>query len=210
MKILRSYAIFTSRRYRLIMFGILVAVILCNIAIKAFMSEASYELYILVITIAGMAPLYGDLEVFSGLYGGKNSGIASLQSGYAGLDLLKRGIVADRICMLLWLFFVDLSLTVLQASERADACTLVTGTCAVFILLTVSVNINRYFVTSGSVMAASVIEILFVAAAADVLWLVYPVGNLMLCIAALLFAAFAIWLSAVHAAYHFKRSYCDE
>ncbi len=211
MKLVKAYTIFTSRKFRWIMIGLLGAVILLNGLIKAFASELSYVFYIYVILLTGMIPLYGDMDVFAGFYGRQSGQVASLQSSFAGMHTVKLGILADRIFILMWVFLADLSLVIFRASYKStNIYTLITGTGVVFVLLTISVNINRYFTTRWNVMMACAVEIVFVAAAALVLWLFSPYGNLFTSIAAILLTALFIWLTVIHAAYHLKRSYFDE
>lgn len=211
MKLIRAYCIFTSRRYRGLMLGLLFALILSGGLIHAYVSELSYLCYIYVIFLAGLIPLYGDMEVFAGVYGREGGQAGALLTSLAGARVVKLGVLADRLFVLLWVVLVNLSLVVFRASYLDTGIyTLLTGSGAVFVLMTVSVNINRCFSTRWSVMAANTIEMVFVDTAAVALWLLFPYGSLLTSILAVLLTVLSIWLSVIHTAYHLERSYCDE
>ena len=212
MKLLKAYTIFTSRKYRIIMSLLLAAVVVLNLVLGFGDPDMCLFFQIYIVSFVGLIPLYGDLEVFAGLHAKDSGQIASIQSSVKGFPVMAKGILADRIAMFLFVFLVDLSVAIshIKTVGGLNIWNLITGTAVVYCLLTIAININRYFSTRWTVLVVCALEAGIVGWAAVWLWIFYPMGNLLSCIVGILLAILVSYLTVIHALHHLKRSYYDE
>lgn len=164
----------------------------------------------LFIIFMSMVVLYGDLEVFAGIYNKEGGQIASCQSSFYGERTIAAGVLADRIGSFLWIFVIGLIQFIWGESIRPQTVwSMLTGCALVYSAVTIGVNINRFILTSQGLMLASAVEGSISAACAYLFLGVYPIGTWWS--AALAFAlAAALTAATVFIASHFiKRSYCD-
>lgn len=212
MKLLKAYTIFTSRKYRLLMAGFFVLLLLIDFVLPLFFGNGAKTYFsILALSFVGMVPLYGDISVFAGLHSKEGGQIAGCQASFYGDRTILLGVVADRIHIYLWLLICGvISFAVGIAFMPADIWSLLTGWGLLAALETASVMINRFFLTTQAHMFSIVLEGMITGVVVLVFWVVYPTGNW---ISALLcsVAAIAMLFAETKLAKHFlRRSYCDE
>lgn len=212
MKLFKAFTIFYPRRYRVILVGGLVCFLLWNVLVPLFGgSELQQVVSTMFLALMGILLLYGDMEVFAGIYNREGGQIASCQSSFYGEKTIALGILADRIAMFLWIFIVGIVQLVWgKAFFPQSIWSMITGCALVYSIVSIGVNLNRFFVTTLGVMFASMVEGSLASAASLVFLLIYPVGTWWSAVLSVALAVLVTVATVLIASHFVKRSYCDE
>lgn len=211
MKLFKAFTIFYPRRYRIVLGGLLVVFFLANTLVPfVFGTNPQMLISTLFIIMMSIVMLYGDLEVFAGIYNKEGGQIASCQSSYYGERTIATGILADRIGSFLWIFVIGLVQFLWGESIwQQTVWSMLTGCALVFSIVTIGVNINRFMVTSQGVMFASMIEGSISSACAYLFFGVFPIGTWWSAALAFVLAVVLTAVTVLIASHFLKRSYCD-
>lgn len=211
MKLLKAYTIFTSRKYRLLMGGFLVLLLAVNTAVALLGYVTKTTVSLLVLSFVGMVPLYGDISVFAGLHNKEGGQIAACQASFYGEKTMLLGVAADRVHIYLWLLVCGIITFVTGiAFTPASIWSLLTGWGVLAALETLSVMINRFFLTTQAHMFAIVLEGGITGAVVVVFWVLFPIGNWISALFSVMVAIAMIFVEIKLAGHFMKRSYYDE
>ncbi len=212
MKLFKAFTIFYSRRYRAILGGGLVCFLLWNVLVPLFgESELQQVVSTMFLALMGILLLYGDMEVFAGIYNREGGQIVSCQSSFYGEKTITLGVLADRITIFLWILGVGIVQFVWgKAFFPQSIWSMITGCALVYSIVSIGVNLNRFFATTLGVMFASMVEGSLASAASLVFLLIYPVGTWWSAVLSVALAVLVTVATVLIASHFVKRSYCDE
>ena len=196
----------------MILGGLLVFFALWNILVPlAFGSGVQMTVSTLFLSLMGIVLLYGDMEVFAGIYNREGGQIASCQSSFYGEKTILTGVLADRIAIFFWILVVGMVQFVWgNAFSPQSIWSMLTGCALVYTILSIGVNLNRFLITTQGLMFASMVEGSLASAGMLVFFLIYPIGTWWTAALSMVLAVIVTVVTVLIASHFVKRSYCDE
>lgn len=211
MKLYKAFTIFYPRRYRIILGIILAAFLLLNTVFPLIgLSYIRTMIASLALSMMSMVMLYGDMEVFAGIYNKEGGQIAGVQASFYGEKVLSLGILADRVTCFLWMLLMGIIWYIFgEPYFPLDIFSFLTGLGIGYSVVTIGVNINRFFVVTQAMMFASIIEAGIAGVTIVLFWLVLPLGSWWSTALALIASILVTFITVKIAAHYAKRSYYD-
>lgn len=211
MKLYKAFTIFYPRRYRTVLAAVLIVFFLLNVIVPMTEWADLRSMFAsLMLSLISLVILYGDMEVFAGIYNREGGQIAGVQASFYGERVLSLGILADRLASFIWLFLMGFIWFLWgEAFAPLNWGSFLTGLGIAYTVVTIGVNINRFFLVTQAVMFACVIEAGIAGIALVLLWLVFPAGNWCSAVVSLVCSAIVTYITIKIAAHYAKRSYYD-
>ena len=212
MKLWKTYTVFTSLLYRIVMFGFLVLFFLIDAVLPIFIHPVAVQSFsFMTVCFVGTIPLYGDMNVFAGLHNRDGGQIGCCQASQRGEKLLLQGVIADRLHVMLWTLCAGV-IHYIWGFHTGDATiwSLLTGWGILMGIESIAIYINRFMVTAQGAMLVIMLETIFTSVCCAAFWVLTPKGTWWSALLAVLFSFLSAFGECLIAKFFLKRSYIDE